>query len=497
MKSNAIGPARFGDVPPATLAIPPVAATAVLWLSARQLIQTFAALCSFLLLLMAWGSFVHWQRGSKDRLPMFAMVAAAYWLAFGVPLFWGERTIFLYGFKGISVSEESVSTAIFMALVGVMALWLGLRVAVSGWRPAPLPDIVERPESWAYVRAVAVLGAILAAIPSARFWLGADARQVMAILIVFVPNVAFVLLMNRYLARQATASDIVVLLVSAGSQIIGGLASGWLGPLVATVVMSSGLIVLKFGRIPWKLLAIASVLLLFLQVGKTEFRTFYWQEQNESSLTERAQFWLERSMSMWGGAFGSEDSDRATALAANSFERVNLLSQVAHVLDITPADVPFQRGQTYAFVAVTLVPRFLWPDKPSVNDANRFYQTAYGLTAERQLESVSIAIGVLGEAFINFGWPGVIGMMTAIGLLLGVFERTFGSGRSSALFLAIGLAMLQGLVAVESQLSQYAGGLVQQAGLSFMVFLPIVLRPRIRSTAAGAWLLTVDRPTRL
>jgi hypothetical protein len=497
MESNAIGPARFGDVPPATLAILPVGATAVLWLSAGQPIQTFSALCSLLLLLMAWGSFVHWQHGAKDRLPMFAMVAAAYWLAFGVPLFWGERTIFLYGYKGIFVSEESVNTAVFMSLVGVMALWVGMRVAVSGWRPSTLPDIVERPESWAYVRAIAVLGAILGAIPSARFWLGADARQVMSILIVVVPNVAFVLLMNRCLVRRATAGDIVVLLISGGSQIVGGLASGWLGPMVATVVMSSGLILLKFGRIPWKLIAIASVSLLFLQVGKTEFRAFYWQEQNESSLTERAQFWLERSMSMWSGAADSSDPDRTRALAAQSLERVYLLSQVAHVLDLTPSDVPFQRGQTYAFVAVTLVPRFLWPDKPSVNDANRFYQTAYGLTAERQLGGVSIAVGVLGEAYINFGWPGVIGMMTAIGLLLGVFERTFGSGRSSVLFLAIGLAMLQGFVAVESQLSQYVGGLIQQAGFSFMVFLPIVLRPRFRSASAGAMLLTVDRTTRL
>ena len=268
MESNATGAARFGDVPPGTLAIPPVAATALRRLTAGEPVQTFAVLCSFLLLLMAWGSYVHWQHGAKDRLPMFAMVAAAYWLAFSVPLFWGWRTIFLYGYKGISVSEESVNTAIFMALVGVMALWVGLRVAVSGWRPSLLPDVVERPESWAYVQAVAVLGAILGAIPSARLWLGVDARQVMAILIVVVPNVAFILLMNRYLARQATASDIVVLLASGGSQIVGGLASGWLGPLVSLAVMISGLVVLRFGRIPWKLPVIASVSLLLLQVGK-------------------------------------------------------------------------------------------------------------------------------------------------------------------------------------------------------------------------------------
>jgi hypothetical protein len=59
--------------------------------------------------------------------------------------------------------------------------------------------------------------------------------------------------------------------------------------------------------------------------------------------------------------------------------------------------------------------------------------------------------------------------MTAIGLLLGAFERTFGSGLSSVLFLAIGLALLQGLVAVESRLPQYVGDLIQRAGLSFIV----------------------------
>jgi hypothetical protein len=477
------------------LAVAPVAATAFLWFNSVQPVQTLAAFNSFLLLLMAWGSYLHWQHGARDRLPIFAMVAAAYWLAFGVPLFWDWRTIFLYGYKAASVSEESVNTAVWMALVGVTALWVGLRVAVSAWRPSPLPDIVERPESWTYVRSVALLGVVLGAIPSARFWLGGDARQIMAIVVVAVPHVAFILLLNRYLSRQATASDIVVLLASGGSQIVNGLASGWLGPLADLTVMSSALIVLKFGRIPWRLLAVASVSLMLLQAGKDEFRRFYWGGQSEGTAATRAQFWLQRSISMWNGVVSSGNPDQASALAAQSVGRVYLLSQVAHVLDVTPADVPFQGGQTYAFVAVTLVPRFLWPDKPSVNDANRFYQTAYGLTAQRHLEDVSIAVGVLGEAFINFGWSGVIGMMTAIGFLLGVFERTFGSGRSSVLFLAIGLALLQGLLAVESQLSQFVGGFVQQAVLSFIVFLPIVIRPRFGSPPS-ARLLTVDWSSR-
>jgi hypothetical protein len=53
---------------------------------------------------------------------------------------------------------------------------------------------------------------------------------------------------------------------------------------------------------------------------------------------------------------------------------------------------------------ITLIPRFIWPDKPSVNDANQYYQVAYGLTTEENLDGVSIAVGVMTEGFINFGW---------------------------------------------------------------------------------------------
>src|SRR2546430_11574602 len=49
-------------------------------------------------------------------------------------------------------------------------------------------------------------------------------------------------------------------------------------------------------------------------------------------------------------------------------------------------------------------------DKPSANDANRFYQMSYGITAEEDLEHSSFGAGLLVESYINFSWFGVVGM---------------------------------------------------------------------------------------
>jgi hypothetical protein len=107
---------------------------------------------------------------------------------------------------------------------------------------------------------------------------------------------------------------------------------------------------------------------------------------------------------------------------------------------------------------------------------------------------VSIAVGSLAEGFINFGWIGVVGVMLLLGIVLGIYQRTFVAAESSPLFLAIGLTLIPGFLALESQLGQYLGGIVQQAAMTVVVFLPIVKRrshaPALRApalTRAGAF----------
>ena len=462
---------------PPGLLFPVLAATASLWATSQNPIETSSGIYAFVLLLMPWGSYLCWRQGGRGELPMFAMVGGAYWVYFALPVFWGSRSFnSAAAFAAITPSEGAVTDATWMALVGVMCLWVGMRIPVSPWVPAHLPDIVDRRPSWAYVRAVLIVGVALGMRPSVVFIFGAEARQIMMTLITVVPGVAFVLLFNRYLSGNASRLDRIVLIVCAAARLLGGLASGWLGPTVAWGITCGALVLLKRRKFPWATVIVTALLLLFLQVGKNEFRLLYWGEQTNAGAIERVQFWIAKSASLWGDALESDDRAGAVELASRTLQRASLLMQVAHVLEMTPSQVPFQEGQTYKFMAVTFIPRLIWPEKPSVNDANRFYQVAYGLTTERGLEGVSISVGSLAESYINFGWAGVIGIMLLLGILLGIFQRTFVAAQTSMLFLAIGLTLIPGFLAVDAQLGQYLGGILQQAGMTVAVFLPIVRR---------------------
>jgi hypothetical protein len=477
MSARGSGRSGVAALSPAALLFPVIAVTVAMSVTSPNPIEGSAVAYAFLLILMPWGSYLCWRQGARSELPMFAMVAAAYCVYFALPLFWGARSFnSAAAFGAITPSEGTVTDAAWMALVGVTCLWAGMRLPVSIWVPEHLPDIVESRPSWAYVRAVLVTGVVVGLFPGVVFLFGADARQLMTTLITVVPGVAFVLLFNRYLNGDSSRQDRILLVACGAARLVGGLASGWLGPTVAWGVTCAALVLLKRRDFPWKTVILTTLLILFLQVGKNEFRGQYWGEDTNAGAIERVQFWIEKSASLWGEALQSDDRQNALELGSRSLQRASLLMQVAHVLEMTPSQVPFQEGQTYRFMAVTIIPRALWPDKPTVNDANKFYQVAYGLTSEKGLQGVSIAVGSLAEGFINFGWGGVIGIMLLLGIVLGIYQRTFLAAQSSTLFLAIGLTLIPGFLAIESQLGQYLGGVVQQTILTIVVFLPVVRR---------------------
>ena len=468
-----------------SLLLPSVAVTGLLWWTSTNPVEISAGVFAFLLLLIPWGSYLCWRQVSRSALPIFSMVAGAYWVYFALALFWGQRGLgAATRFATITPSETTVTAAVRMALVGVTCLWVGMRVPLQVWAAKQLPDIVDRPSSWVYVRIVLIVGTALGVRSGSVWLLGEEARQIMTTLVTVVPDVAFVLLLDRYLRGAASSADRFILIGCGIVRVLGGLASGWLGPTVAWGLTCGALLLLRRRTFPWLPIVLTTVSLVFLQVGKDEFRTTYWSGQDtEASIVERVQFWLERSTSLWRDVFTSGDAASALGLASKSLERASLLTQVAHVLEMTPELVPFQQGETYKFLSITLIPRILWPDKPSISDANQFYQVAYGLTAAKDLGNVSIAVGSLAEGYINFGWPGAIGVMLFAGVVLGIYQRTLLSAQSSMLFLAVGLTVIPGFLTIESQLGQYFGGVIQQVVLAVLVFLPVAKRP---SAVVGA-----------
>jgi hypothetical protein len=233
-------------------------------------------------------------------------------------------------------------------------------------------------------------------------------------------------------------------------------------------------------RIPRWALVFVILFTLFFQVGKEEFRKTYWQageigaQQEQGDKVERIAFWAQNSFDKWNEALSDESGEAFRRALNPSVSRVSLLNQSANVVELTPSIVPYQYGLLYSYMAITWIPRFVWPDKPSVSEANQYYQIAYGLSTEEDLSRVSISVGFLTEGFMNFGWAGVIGIMFLAGIFFDFYQKTFLSKSSGALMTGIGVILLPQFLAVESQMAQYLGGIMQQVVVTLIVMLPII-----------------------
>jgi hypothetical protein len=233
-------------------------------------------------------------------------------------------------------------------------------------------------------------------------------------------------------------------------------------------------------RVPRWSLVFVVLFTLFFQVGKEDFRKAYWQggeisaQQEQGSRVERVTFWAQNSFDKWNEALSDSSGDAFRRALNPSVSRISLLNQSANVVELTPSAIPYQYGWLYSYLAITWIPRFVWPDKPSVSEANRYYQVAYGLSSEDDLNNVAISVGLLTEGFINFGWVGVVGIMFLAGIFFDFYQKTFLSRTSGALMTGIGVILLPQFLAVESQMAQYVGGIAQQVVVTLIVMLPII-----------------------
>lgn len=475
-------PAYASSKLPAPWFLVPLAATLALCLASPYDISFEAAAIALAFISLPATSYLRWRSSPPSlAIPLFAAVGAMYWLYFCFAFFMGNRR--LMGVWGqIRLDEHHLWLALTMAAMGVASMACGYAVTMPlVLRRAPVFRDSDR--TGAYLRAILAVGSLLTAAESSNYWLGAGGRQVMTILRSFIPLIAYACLLRQYLTGQASRADRNILAFYAAVSLVSSVASGWLGPLFGLFVVTTSVYVMVNRRLPLPALTAAAVAFFFLQAGKDSFRNNFWYSgDGGSGKFERVLFWTSQSADRWRDALTSQDPGKLQQIVGGSIGRVSLLEQSANVLQLTPSPIPFQNGATYGYMAVSLIPRFLWPGKPSVNDANRFYQVAYGLTAERDLDHVSIAVGTLAESYVNFGWPGVVAVMFLLGTILRLFERVFLSFASGPFLVSTGLALTPSLLVVEAQAAQYLGGVIQYILMAIAIFLPVLKLQRLEES---------------
>jgi len=185
-------------------------------------------------------------------------------------------------------------------------------------------------------------------------------------------------------------------------------------------------------RVPWIPVVAMLALLVVLHNGKSQMRAAYWEADRRVHPGDLPAFfseWLKRGLSHDEKA---DPDDKHTSL----LERASLIHMLCLSVDRVPELKPYLSGQSYIDIPAQVVPRFMWPNKPSSLLANVRLAIYFGLVDEISAMQVSIAFGMIAEAYVNFGGVGVAALGFGLGLLFRFFAML---SRDAPQFSAIGI----------------------------------------------------------
>lgn len=104
--------------------------------------------------------------------------------------------------------------------------------------------------------------------------------------------------------------------------------------------------------------------------------------------------------------------------------RVGYIQYFAACIRFVPAKVPHQYGDVYlAAISHYLVPRFLNPDKPELDDSKHTNEFT-GLNVSGKARASSFSLGTYADAYIDFGPYGMFVPIFLFGAMIGYFFKT-------------------------------------------------------------------------
>ena len=151
--------------------------------------------------------------------------------------------------------------------------------------------------------------------------------------------------------------------------------------------------------------------------------------------------------------------------------RASLFHIVCTVAYLIPERDDFLHGETYVLIPPQIVPRLLWPEKPSPNDSVKIMSIRLGVLTPTEAETTSIAYGLVAEAYANFGFAAVAILGFALGYC---FRRLALAAADCATLSAVGLLLILCFVwclNVETTLAVWLSSLYQAA---VAVFAPLL-----------------------
>jgi hypothetical protein len=122
-----------------------------------------------------------------------------------------------------------------------------------------------------------------------------------------------------------------------------------------------------------------------------------------------------------------------------------MFRELLFIISKVPSEfVPFQYGFTYYVQLVNPIPRFLWPDKPTL-DTGLLMASLQGQVDASGEAYLTVSPGLIGEMYLNFGVLGIVGLSSFGGWLVKGWDRIVsehGTSLPAMMFYSGGLGVL-------------------------------------------------------
>jgi hypothetical protein len=385
-----------------------------------------------------------WYRKGFQGLPMFELICVAYGLAYGPPIYLVPNQIMIMS-QSVALPYEIMLHASLSALLGLAALITGYHLFGSQVRQTGLPQLdlplaSDQRISFAYFALAIGLGATFVE-PFAG-------ERFRAIVHLFESQSQIGIVVLTYLVfghKQARLDTKLLLFASVALWVILGLAGGMLESVMTPLVLVFIVYWHARRRFPWGLALLISAGILILTPLKLAYRDRVWSgsEGNGGTLARLNVWWEVAGDTIAGERSGLEQQDPV----GETMGRVDLLHKLAYVQSLTPNEVPYFEGKSYLYLVYTFIPRVLWPGKPVASDATDLMDFGYRLRSEENT-GTKIAIGLIGEAFANFGWMGIVTVLFLQGLFFRTVNQVLNGPQSDggrAIYLSIMVIFLNGV----------------------------------------------------
>lgn len=415
------------------------------------------ALCAF--------PVVHFLGSARIRIPLMPMWGLGYFMMFGMPMFTSrpKETLFF-------VQEGAVTDALRLCAAGALFCLIGYYSLLGKWAQALTPR-VKAP--WDLRRAPAA-GALLWLTGFYFSYLGmtSPANLLFGQLVKLLSDLSILGMLTLFLLHLRGKLSLPLKIFLWGFafpiQYLMALGTGALYRALVVAAPLGFLYIAERRRIPFLGIALFVGLALIPFLGyKGEYRSYAWYGEEGPVVITRSP--VQRGLAFSGLVYNriSQGGVEAYLVAAETAqERASHLGVLTEVMQMTPALVPFWRGETYRTLFWFLVPRFLYPDKPTKRVGNAFGQRYDFLSETDVSTSFNLPHQVI-EMYVNFGKKAVVIGMFLLGcfyrILTAFLDRPQGNERA----LIIGCGLLAYLMNLDSDFSLIFGGVVYYLAIMF------------------------------